>query len=312
MTLKLFKSSFILFLFFIQIRSAHSLPIQETYFYTGQVTADLISRWSSRSTPVNYILELGWPGQPELEQLSKLKFSNSLLTEVSYFPNEDFLASWQKLAENKATFVSLGIGLPNIRQIEILNKIGFEDYLFVLTAYPTEENAQNLSLLSGNITLSFFASRYPRYEEKDGLLAIPSNAKLHFTTDYWPWYSHMDVLNFLPHKKSLRVKGIFPSGQTLEYLHNIKNLKSITVETDFDAPYAKDWKQFKNLPVTWISKDHIPSERGLSAFEGSFSSTTQRKLILDLDWPLSPNEKERIESSPIPTNWIHQAPQFKY
>ena len=78
----------------------------------------------------------------------------------------------------------------------------------------------------------------------------------------------MDVFNLIPQQIHVWVRDMYPPSDELQYLHNIKRLNEITVETSFEPNSPDDWKVFGDVKVRWQSKDHVPAaagSRGISA-----------------------------------------------
>ena len=145
----------------------------------------------------------------------------------------------------------------------------------------------------------------PKYAEKDGVAALKVKTPLTFDIDFWPYYTHMDVFNLLPEQIHVWVRDMYPPADELQYLHNIKRLNEITVETSFEPNSPDDWKVFGDVKVRWQSKDHVPAAADLAAFQ---QGGANREFILDSDRAMTDEELEILRQSPLPTRWIHDAP----
>lgn len=287
--------------------AASAATPHETFYFEGTPTPDQVSLWSSYPGTRSYTINAGDASGQLLEPLALLKNADRIQVEVQNYPTEDSLPEWKALASQGIQLVILGkVGLPTDDEARRLNATGVEHCLFVLDYYPDEIEAKRLAQLQCHVSLTFAMAAYPKYEDKPGLAAIPESIPLLFATDYWPSYTHMDVLNLLPHAKSLRVLGMLPPDEQVQYLRGIKKLESVQLNIEFD-PETADWKKFDGLPLVWTSQNHVPAQTALDAF-GRSDGRSLRKLIIDNDTPLTPEERDRIEKSAVPVEWIHQAP----
>ena len=276
----------------------------ETFVVSGSPGSDQIARWSSLAGSRDYLFQLKDPDTSDLSSLSQLRGARKITVEAADFPNEDTATAWQKLAAQGVEFVAMNVILPTDGDIERLNRIGFSKCIFIMSYYPDPADSERMSQLKCELSITFFGD-YPKYAEKDGVAALPVKTPLTFDIDFWPFYTHMDVFNLLPQSIHLWVRDMYPPADELQYLHNIKKLDRITVETSFDPNSGDDWKVFGDVRVQWQSKDHVPTAENLAAFQ---KGGGDREFILDMDRALTAEESATLSTSPLPVRWIHEAP----
>jgi len=278
----------------------------ETWIHPGAPTTDMIRSWSKTPGSRSLLLQISDPASFEIEALEALQGVDRLMISMERLPNESTLASWKSLARRQnLILIGFGSGLPQDSEITRLNQIGPRSTLFVLPYYPDPAEAAHLTGLRAPTAITFATTALPRFLDRDGLQAIPFSVPLLFVSEYWPWYSHMDVLNMTPHDKRLRIRDSLPSPEALEYLHHIRNLKEVALETTHDLDDMGLWSSFKNVPVQWISVGRVPSNTALTTFE---TNATHRTLTLDLDQLPTTEEMARLKKSPLRVEWIHLAP----
>jgi hypothetical protein len=288
--------------------SAHALPVHETYIVQDYADESRLSHWSALPGSRSYVFQYRAPGSDQLEPLTRLRGADQVEIEVSTYPGEDSIDAWTKLARSGVTLVGLDAGIPTDDEIARLNRAGISRYIFVLTYAPGPEEAARIGKLHGSISLTMALTAYPKFEDRPGLIAVPAGVPMLFSTDYWPFYTHMDLFNTLPNSIRLRVSDMFPPSDELTYLTHIQRLRDVTVETlGGDAPDTDSWTNFGGIPVRWSSKDFIPSADGIAAIERS-ASLGRRSITIDSDYPLSDDERGRLEASSLPVEWIHAAP----
>jgi hypothetical protein len=290
---------------FLFAQSAQALIPHQTFYFQGVPPLEQIQAWSSLPGTRSYLFDVSEPTSTELELIGRLRGADRLQIEVARFPGEDSLPAWTRLAAQGVDFIGLGSGLPTEDEVRRLNEARFSHLLFAMSYFPGIEDASRLKALKASVSLTFVTRAYPRYDDKPGLLAIPPAIPLLFVTDYWPMYTHMDVLNLLPQPRRLRVSGMMPPEESLPYLRHIDRLMGVEVET-YDDPGAGEWKKMEGLPLGWTSKGHVPSSEALQ----SFSENGGRKLVIDQDAALTPQELQRLESSPLAVEWVHTAPSL--
>jgi hypothetical protein len=290
--------------------SAFAAVPHETFYYEGAPTPDLVARWSALPGSRSFLIRTDSATRWELEALLPLRGADRLQIEAARFPGEDSVDAWKKLAVRGAELVVLDGGLPTDDEIDRLNRIGLAGHLFVLTGFPGEDDAKRLARLQGPVSLTLVTRLYPRFVDRDSFRALPPGLPLLFSTDYWPWYTHMDVMNMIPQPLRLRVKDMFPPEESLQYLHAIKRLREVSVDTDYDAPDAREWEKFGALPVRWSSRGRVPSAEGLAAFERS-GRLGPRRLTIDSDTAFTDEESGRLTRSPLAVEWIHLAPLYR-
>jgi hypothetical protein len=301
---------FCAFLAWLAAPAAFAAVPHETFYFEGTPTPDQVSLWSSYPGTRSYTINAGDASGQLLQPLGLLKNADRIQVEVENYPTQDSLSDWKDLASQGIQLVILGkAGLPTDDEAKLLNETGFERCLFVLSYFPDEADSRKLAGLKCHVSLTFAMAAYPKYEDKPGLAAIPETIPLLFASDYWPSYSHMDVFNMLPHAKSLRVLGMLPPDEQLQYLRGIKNLASVQLNLEFD-PQSGDWSKFDGLALTWTSLGHVPAQEALESFARG-DGRSPRKLIVDSDTPLTDEERARIEASPVAVEWIHQAPDSR-
>ncbi|MCC7440093.1 MAG: hypothetical protein IT285_00580 [Bdellovibrionales bacterium] len=288
---------------------AEALPLEQVFFHQGPASAESVAHWSSLPGQRSYVLDLGNPTSLDLRVLLGLAGLERAELESARYPGEDTEASWKLLASRGAGFVALNAGMPSADEIARLNGIAFPRISIVLQGFPGEDEAARLKDLRGNVSLTLVTAYYPRYDDRPAFDRLPATVPLLFVTDYWPWYAHMDVFNLIPQTIRLRVSNIFPDPASLDYLHHIRRLERVQVETSFDAPSADEWTKFRQKPVHWITREWVPSEAALDAFAaGGPSQLGLRRLTVDQDWDLMPEEIARLERQPLPVRWIRRAP----
>ncbi|MGK5081905.1 hypothetical protein WDW37_01275 [Bdellovibrionota bacterium FG-1] len=283
----------------VQAKTPH-----ETFLITDAPTATQISLWSSFPGKRSYLFRIEDPSSSDLEPIRSLQGADRIEIEINRFPGEDSLPVWKKLSAQGVGLVGYLAGLPTWDEIKRLNQAGLTRATFVVQALPGPEQAALLGKLRAKVSLTLATGSFPRYLDKPSLMAIPASIPLLFVTDYWPSYVHMDLLNQTPHSKKLRVQGMMPPEDTLDYLRHIKKLDEIQVDIDFD-PSPAEWTRLAGLPVTWNSREHFPSADSLTEFS---KITTLKKLVLDQDTPLSADDLARLQDSPLTVEWIHAAP----
>ncbi|HLD99672.1 MAG TPA: hypothetical protein VJB59_05395 [Bdellovibrionota bacterium] len=288
--------------------------IHESFVFSGTPTSDLIAQWSALPGTRSYLFQLPNPSPEELRALAVLRGADLLQIEASSYPDRDTLDSWKLLARHGVQFIAFDLQLPTAEQLELLNEIGFSRLIFLLSYIPDLEESARLAELRAPFSITFAGASYPRYDDKIFLLAIPKTVPLTFAASYWPWYSHMDLFNMLPHAQKLQIIGAFPSDDHLPYLQNIRGLREIVVETDFEPSDPEIWKkmatgsdQTMNRTIKWISKDRVPTKQALDAF----AETGSVRLTIDQDYDLSEEERTRLTESAIPVEWVHAAPVLK-
>ncbi|MGK5088650.1 hypothetical protein WDW86_13915 [Bdellovibrionota bacterium FG-2] len=285
--------------------AAHALPIHETFFVQGVPGSATLDSWSALPGTRSYTFQFTTPYPEDLNLISQIKGADHIQIEIEVYPMAQDMMGWKKLADQGVELIALNTGLPTPSEIEMLNTIGFSKLIIIMTGFPTEAQAAQLAKLQIPVSLTMVTSMYPRLIERPSLLAIPSSVPLTFVTDYWPWYVHMDVLNMLPHAKRLRVRGMMPPEQELPYLRNIKPLLGAVVETTYDVPDAETWKRLSGIPTTWALTQVVPSQEALKAFATIGES---RRISIDQDWQITPEERTRLEKSGVPVEWIHTPP----
>jgi hypothetical protein len=290
--------------FTIHPSAAWAAPIHETFIYSGSPSTEKVAEWSALPGSRSYLLQMDSPAAWDLDAVAQLRGADRIQIEVKSFIGEDAVESWKKVAQKGIELVGFNRGIPSEDEADRLNRIGFARYTFVLAGYPGPEEAHRLARLQAPVSLTIVTHAYPRFEDRAGLLAVPASVPLLHSTDYWPWYTHMDLMNQLPQAERLRVKDMFPPEEELPYLKNIKKLDEVIVDTNFDAP-AGLWEKLGAMTVRWSSRDRVPYEDGLAAFEASRQIGGLRKLTIDSDTPLTDSERRRLEASPLPVEWIH-------
>lgn len=285
----------------------------ETFYFEGIPTEQQVRDWSALPGRRSYLLNLGSVNASDLAVLHGLENAATLGIEVSYFPYEGTLPAWRSLtAHHQAKgvtvqFIGLNAGLPTADEITRLNQTGVSEFIFVLNGYYGAETFARLGDLRGKVSLTFAAGNYPRFGDREAFRALPAGIPLLFVTDYWPGYSHMDLFNLIPQEIKLRVVGSFPPESSLEYLHNIKRLRSVSVVTDFDPATGGEWSGFRDLPVNWTCRDWVPSEKALS----DFASAANRTLTIDeQSWSSTREELDRLERASVPVHRIRTAPAY--
>jgi hypothetical protein len=283
-----------------------ALPPHETFYVDGPPSEYQIQQWSLLPGTRSYLFKIGSPYTTDLEIISKLRGADRIRIEVSTFPGEDSWKAWQKLASQGVEFIGLDAGLPSDAETERLIRIGFTRYAFVLPDYPNEVEAARLKSLGAPVSLTFSRNAFPRYTDLPRLQALDHAFPLLFINNLWPFFNHMDAMRMVPQPKSIRITGIYPVEENLEYLQHITGLTGITVDADFEPADGSVWEKFGQIPVTWLSRDHVPTEKALRNLFGS--GVNSRKLTLDQDFPLTDEEVARLSASPVSVEWIHAPP----
>ena len=294
--------SAVLFLLFAAISAQAQVPI-ETFIVQGAPTSDQLAQWSALPGTRDYVIQLS-STEDDLSGLTQLQGARKITVEFPDFPAEDDIAAWQLLANQGVEFVAASAFMPAQVDIDRLNRVGFTQCNIRLSFYPDPADAQRTTQLGCNPSFEFVGN-YPKYAEKDGVAALPARSPLTFHVDFWPYYTHMDVLNLIPQPIHLWIQGMYPPADELQYLHNLRRLNQVTVETDFDPISPDDWKIFGNINVTWRSKNRVPSAAGLEAFQ---KGGANREFVLETDRDPSEQEMEVLRQSPLAIRWIHAAP----
>ncbi len=281
-----------------------SSSIQETIFVDHLPDPLEVTQFSLLPGVRNYLLQARNAWVDDLERVLLIKGAQRIQIESDHFPAEDTASAWKRLADQGVEFVGLRAGMPVEQEIRQLNAIRFQKLTLVLSRFPTVDEAKRLKALQGDWSITFATASFPKFEDKAGLEALPAGSPLFFVTDYWPAYTHMDLLNLLPQNKAIRVAAnFFPTAEGASYLNNIKKLNSLAIQTDLE-PQPTEWAPFKNLPLTWICKNFIPSDSALQAFIDT-GGTQFRKIVLDTDRQLTSSERDRINRAPVRVDWIH-------
>ena len=281
--------------------------IHETYVVSGPPTAETVRKWSSLPGGRNYLFQIENPTSQDLSTILTLERADLIQVEASAYPNREDLSSWKALAQKHAQFVARDLQLPDPEQVELLNEIGFSRVIFLLSYIPDPAESERLASLHSPVSVTFATSAYPRYDDKALLLAIPKEIPLTFVGNYWPWYTQMDLFNMLPNPQRLRIIGSLPSEDALPYFRNLKNLQEVTIELDFDSEDL--WEKLGSVPITWISKDHVPSPAALQAFASSGRPlAAARKLTIDRDTELNSDERTQLADlarASVAVEWVH-------
>ena len=280
-------------------------PIHETFVVNGSPSPSQIAHWNTLAGSRNYVFLLKDSYPNDFDRIADLRNAEKISIDVSNYPSEFHLPYWEKLRGKNVELVGLDTRVPTPSEIERLNRLGFSS-VFFLTYMPSPEEASRLNQLTFKNSVTFATHQFPHYIDVDTFLAMPRNLVVTIAMDFWPEYVHMDTLNLIPQKQRLRILDIFPSAAEAPYLQNLKNVEEIGVETNFDADTIEVWQRFGSFPVRWTSKDHVPSEKALSAFEAGTAKS--HHLTIDQDEDLTPLERLRLQKLDIPVEWIHNAP----
>lgn len=295
------------------VSPALALTPHETWIVAGPVEDREIAEWSKMPGGArSYLFQLQDPDPWDLDPIAHLAKVDRIQISVTRFPAPYTVEAYRKLALKGAELVGFGAGIPSDGEIALLNRIGFARITLLLLRYPEPADAARLAKIQAPLQITFSATFYPRFVDKPGLLAIPAQVPLQYINDFWPWYQQMDNLNLLPHAHTLRVTGIYPSDAHYLYLRQIKNLREIIVETDYAPEDPKTWEKMGPTPVRWTYRHGVPSAQALQAFESSAQATgNTRKLVIDSDDALTPEQLQLLERSLLPVEWIHAAPRAR-
>ena len=302
------KKSAVLFLamFISQSTTAWALQPHETFVHYGSPTEAQLAEWSRLPGSRNYLIELDTAPASYLQSIASVRNADKIQVHVTNFPNRTQMDLWKKLAGQGVELISFGIGIPNDDQIQTLNEIGFSHINITLADFLTEDQAKHLLALKCPFSLSYGVNRFPHFDEKAAFQVLASSVSVLYATDYWPRYDQMDVMNMIPQMQKMHITNILPTELEQPYLHGIKNLSEVIVDLDSD-PMTAPWHFFHGLNVRWSAKDHVPSPDALRAFAATAQDGGTRKIVIDRDEALTLGERARLESSPFPVEWIHNA-----
>jgi hypothetical protein len=284
---------------------AYALPLHETLFSEGIPTSQEIEALNRLPGVRTYRFLTDSPPPNELERLMTLKGYDRVQVVLNQWPRPELVAQWRILAKRGFEIAGVGAGIPNDTEVTALNEIEFPRVVITSRVYPVTAEGQRITQIKTPVSVSFNNPDFPKYAEREGFYSIPSTVPLLFVTNYWPGYFAEDVLNFFPQPVRLRIVDTVPTGMHFEYLHAIKRLVEVTVETDFDPIDPSLWKNFAHTPVHWLRKDGVPSPMALQAFSDSAGPSSPRRLTLQDDVTLTSDERARLVASPVEVDWDH-------
>jgi hypothetical protein len=278
--------------------------------HQGSLSPAQVQRWNSDASAKSRELLIVWdfPQASDLDQVLRVTGMTRIRVETQRPPRTE-LERWKKLAAKGVEWIGMSGDFPLAYEFQALREIRFPKATLVLSNFPEPAEGELLSTLETPLALSFNAGKLPTFSTKPGFEPLRVETPLLFVADYWPFYSHMDFFNLIPQRVRLRIRDSFPYGMAIEYLANIQRLEEIAVQVDFEPSQAQ-WQSLpQGVPLVWIPRAAVPTEKAIRTLEGVRSRAAPTRIVIDSDTPLTPAERTRLERSAFNVEWIRSAPR---
>ncbi len=298
----------VLFSIFCYAPVSLASSIRERIFFEGKPSLEQIRNWSQDNEDKEFIIRMEEALKHDLLPLQKMGNPKLLQIVVSRYPDATAVEAWQFLAAKGVELVLFSVEYPRENEVERLNKIGLNKIVFVMTTYPSMEQAERLSKLTSKVSLTFAGSRYPfdRFIEGPPFEEIDSTTPLLFIANYWPADIHVKFFNSLSQDIKLRIVDTLPGKSAAENILKILKLTDLAVEMDSDIPTSLWAKLPPVARLQWISRNWVPSAKSLQAFASLNTQGQERSITINSDAALSVEERERLSATNLPVLWIHK------
>lgn len=285
-------------------------PVTERWVVDRNPSPEELQRWEQAPAGISVLWNIpgGDPAETELKAWEPFARTHGLSIRVQKLPMRTTHAVWKTLARHGVEMVAWDLPWPSAAEMQQLAALALPRLTWVALAYPSADQARAFGAYEHTLQFTFAHGKYPRTLDRDGLKALPVNVPLLFLAKDWPWYDQMDLLNLIPQVVRLRIHDIFPSAGHWTYLEHIKRLREIQITSDYPPPEGRvTWERFGSHPVAWSLQDTLPEAAALRDFCESAPPAVSglRRLILDRDFALTPEERTRLEALSCPTEWIH-------